>query len=192
MPFYMCSIIKTIALRNISNTMDFDIITLRKPRASDGHALHKLVARCAPLDPNSVYCNLLQCSDFADTAIAAEGRNGELVGFISGYRPPARPDTLFVWQVAVDSRCRGQKLGQKMLLALIERLAPAGVRYIETTITPGNLASENLFARVFATLSAPVERSVLFSRQEHFEGEHDDEVLYRAGPFTPTSPNTNS
>lgn len=172
--------------------MDSDIITLRKPRASDGHALHELVARCAPLDQNSVYCNLLQCSDFADTAIAAETPTGELVGFISGYRPPARPDTLFVWQVAVDSRCRGQKLGQKMLLALVERLAPGGVNHIETTITPGNLASEKLFARVFATLSAPVEKRVLFSRQEHFAGEHEDEVLYRAGPFALTSPNLNA
>src|SRR5690606_42164986 len=66
----------------------------------------ELVARCQPLDTNSVYCNLLQCSDFADTAIAAEDANGQLVGFISGYRPPSRPDTLFVWQVAVDASMR--------------------------------------------------------------------------------------
>ncbi len=170
--------------------MDSDIFTLRKPKATDGLALHKLVERCSPLDPNSVYCNLLQCSHFAETAIAAENADGELVGFISGYRPPERQDTLFVWQVAVDARCRGQKLGQRMLLALTERLAPVGVRYIETTITPGNIASETLFARVFAALSAPVERSVLFSREEHFEGQHDDEMLYRAGPFKLVKPNS--
>jgi L-2,4-diaminobutyric acid acetyltransferase len=170
--------------------MESDIITLRKPKATDGPVLHKLVERCAPLDPNSIYCNLLQCSDFADTAVAAEDENGELVGFVSGYRPPKRPDTLFVWQVAVDARCRGKKLGQKMLFALAERLAPEGVRYIETTITPGNVASETLFTRVFEALSAPVERSVLFSRDEHFEGKHDDEVLYRAGPFTLNTPNS--
>lgn len=170
--------------------MDSDIFTLRKPEVTDGLALHKLVERCTPLDPNSIYCNLLQCSHFAETAIAAENADGELVGFISGYRPPERPDTLFVWQVAVDARCRGQKLGQRLLLALTERLAPAGVQYIETTITPGNIASETLFARVFAALSAPVERSVLFSREEHFEGRHDDEMLYRAGPFKLATPNS--
>ncbi|MBA4502143.1 diaminobutyrate acetyltransferase [Marinobacterium marinum] len=163
--------------------MESDIFTLRKPEAADGLALHKLVERCSPLDPNSIYCNLLHCSHFADTAIAAENADGELVGFISGYQPPGRADTLFIWQVAVDAACRGQKLGQKMLLALTERLAPAGVQYIETTITPGNVASETLFARVFAALSAPVERSVLFSRAVHFGGEHEDEMLYRAGPF---------
>lgn len=170
--------------------MDSDIFKLRKPEATDGFALNKLVERCAPLDPNSVYCNLLQCSHFADTGIAAEDAEGELVGFISGYRPPDRPDTLFVWQVAVDSRCRGKKLAQKMLLALTERLAPEGIQYIETTITPGNVASETLFARVFAALSAPVERSVLFSRAEHFDGRHDDEILYRAGPFKLSAPNS--
>ncbi len=170
--------------------MDSDIFTLRKPEATDGFTLHKLVERCSPLDPNSVYCNLLHCSHFAETAIAAENADGELVGFISGYRPPERQDTLFVWQVAVDARCRGHKLGQRMLLALTERLAPSGVQYIETTITPGNVASETLFARVFAALSAPVERSVLFSREEHFEGQHDDEMLYRAGPFKLAKPNS--
>jgi len=170
--------------------MESDIFTLRKPTAKDGYPLHKLVERCSPLDPNSIYCNLLHCSEFADTAIAAEDEQGELVGFISGYRPPARPDTLFVWQVAVDARCRGKKLGQKMLLELAQRLAPEGVQYIETTITPGNVASETLFARVFAALSAPVERSVLFSKEEHFAGLHDDEIIYRAGPFKLSTQNS--
>src|SRR5690554_7291512 len=70
--------------------------SLRRPRATDGYALNQLVKRCPPLDTNSVYCNLLQCSDFSATGIAAEDSQGELVGFISGYRPPSRPDTLFV------------------------------------------------------------------------------------------------
>ncbi len=163
--------------------MNFSHIQLRKPRAQDGAAVHDLISRCPPLDTNSIYCNLLQCHDFADTSIAAVAGSGQLVGFISGYRPPSRPDTLFVWQVAVDSRCRGQKLGQRMLLELVQRLAPEGVQYIETTITPDNEASQALFARIFSALSAPVTRSVLFARKDHFGGAHDDEVLYRAGPF---------
>ena len=77
--------------------MDLTPVTLRKPESTDGYALNSLVERCKPLDTNSVYCNLLQCHDFADTAIAAETADGDLVGFISGYRPPARQDTLFVW-----------------------------------------------------------------------------------------------
>lgn len=158
--------------------------TLRQPTAADGFALNQLVARCQPLDTNSVYCNLLQCADFADTAIAAETDDGDLVGFISGYRPPARPDTLFVWQVAVDSRMRGQGLALKMLLALVERTRAVGVTRLETTISPGNDASEALFKKAFRLLGAEYTTEVLFSRETHFNEQHDDEVIYRAGPFT--------
>ena len=74
-----------------------EALSFRVPTASDGAALHQLVANCPPLDPNSFYCNLLQCSHFADTAVAVE-YEGKLVGFISGYIPPGKPDTLFVWR----------------------------------------------------------------------------------------------
>lgn len=158
--------------------------SLREPQATDGYALNQLVERCPPLDTNSVYCNLLQCTDFSATSIAAVNTQGELVGFISGYRPPARPDTLFIWQVAVDSSMRGQGLALKMLMGLTERTAAVGVRWLETTISPGNTASEALFAKAFRQLGVEPETRVLFSRAEHFDGQHDDEVLYRAGPFS--------
>ncbi len=160
-------------------------ITFRKPRSTDGHPLNQLISRCPPLDTNSTYCNLLQCTHFADTSIAAVTQQDELVGFISGYIPPSRPDTLFVWQVAVDERCRGQNVAQRMLMALIDRCqSEQSLHYIETTITPGNTASEALFSRVYQQLSAPIEKTVLFSRKNHFADQHDDEVLWRGGPFT--------
>jgi len=167
-------------------------VTLRRPTDGDGLPLHELVARCQPLDTNSVYCNLLQCSDFADTAIAAEDARGQLVGFISGYRPPSRPDTLFVWQVAVDASMRGQGLALRMLMALTERVARQGVRFMETTISPDNAASQALFKRAFAQLEADYSTRTLFSRAEHFAGKHEDEVLYRAGPFDATNPEKES
>ena len=167
-------------------------VTLRRPNDGDGFPLHELVARCQPLDTNSVYCNLLQCSDFADTAIAAEDAQGQLVGFISGYRPPSRPDTLFVWQVAVDASMRGQGLALRMLLALTERVASQGVRFLETTISPDNGASQALFKKAFAQLGADYSTRTLFSRTEHFAGKHEDEVLYRAGPFGVSNPEKES
>ena len=84
-----------------------DQLHLRQPTATDGANLFELVAQCPPLDGNSMYCNLLQCSHFADTSVAAE-TDGELVGFISAYRVPERRDTLFVWQVAVGASARGR------------------------------------------------------------------------------------
>src|SRR5690606_16004247 len=83
-------------------------VTFRSPDATDGSDVYKLISRCQPLDTNSMYCNLLQCSRFAQTAVAAE-MNGELVGFVSGYRLPQQPDTLFVWQVAVDKKARSEE-----------------------------------------------------------------------------------
>jgi len=146
------------------------------------------VARCQPLDRNSVYCNLLQCSDFADTGIAAEDAQGRLVGFISGYRPPRRPDTLFVWQVAVAPEARGQGLALRMLLALVSRVAAEGVRYLETSIAPANQASQALFRRAFERLGIEHGTAILFGRERHFAGEHEDEVLYRAGPLADPLP----
>ena len=159
-----------------------DNITFRKPRSTDGLAVNRLIADCPPLDTNSVYCNLLQCSHFADTSIAVE-RDGELVGFISGYRPPAKPETLFVWQVAVSPNARGIGLGKRMLATLAERLRPAGVKFIDTTITPDNEASWALFRSVARQFGADTAEDPFFLGDEHFGGNHADEILLRIGPF---------
>ena len=168
--------------------MEINDIRFRPPVAEDGLALNELVARCPPLDTNSVYCNLLQCTHFADTSIAAV-ENGRLIGFVSGYRPPARPDTLFVWQVALDESYRGRGIAKAMLLRLFERLQPQGIRRIETTISPGNQASEGLFRSLFRTLNLSCRTQLLFGRDQHFAGRHDDEILYRAEP-APTETNS--
>ena len=157
-----------------------EALSLRVPRPTDGVALHQLVANCPPLDPNSLYCNLLQCSHFADTAVAAEV-DGKLVGFISGYTPPGKPDTLFVWQVAVDASMRGQGLGGKMLGALVER---TGATWMETTVTLDNAASWGMFRSFARKRGAECEDcGPLFDRDRHFGGLHDSEHLARLGPF---------
>ena len=161
-------------------------IVYRPPRKEDGADVWRLIQSCEPLDENSLYCNLLQCDHFGDTCIAAERTSdGALVGWVSAYLLPDEDDTLFVWQVAVDSSMRGQGLALRMLLALTERVAREhGVRYMETTISPDNAASQALFKRAFDKLGADCTTRTLFSRAEHFAGQHEDEVLYRAGPFT--------
>ncbi|MDZ8117654.1 diaminobutyrate acetyltransferase [Pontiella agarivorans] len=153
------------------------------PVSTDGYALHRLVAACPPLDPNSAYCNLLQCSHFNETAICAK-EQGNLVGFISGYLIPDRPDTLFVWQVAVAESARGQGLAGRMLIALLERPACRNVRFLETTITPSNGASQAVFTKLAAVLEVPVNVSAGFDRNTHFEGAHESEELWRIGPIT--------
>lgn len=159
-----------------------DSIILRQPQAQDGPRLHKLVASCKPLDENSIYCNLLQTSHFAQTAVAAE-KDGELVGFVSGYRIPQRPDTYFLWQVAVAENGRGCGLAGRMILDILGREGNRDMRYLETTITPDNEASWALFRSFARKLGAELEHQVHFTRETHFHGAHDDEHLLRIGPF---------
>lgn len=164
----------------MSNTIE-----LRTPTLSDGMEVFRLVERCPPLDANSSYCNFLQCGHFAQTSVAAE-MNGELVGFISGYKKPEQPDTLFVWQVAVDERARGQGLASKMLLHILQRPNCQSVNHLETTITEDNKGSWALFERLAKTLTADLNSSIFLDKQKHFDGLHDSEALVRIGPFTNT------
>lgn len=161
-------------------------VVLRIPTATDGPALSKLVGLCPPLDENSRYCNLLQVSHFAETSVVAE-LDGELVGAITGYLRPGHPEILFVWQVAVLAKMRGQKLAKRMLMHILERPQCADVHYIETTITPDNKASWGLFEGIAKALGAPLKKSVHFERQKHFAGAHEDEMLCRIGPFDTNS-----
>ena len=157
-------------------------ISLRTPIPTDGAAVHSLISRCPPLDQNSMYCNLLQCTHWAETCVIAE-RDGRAVGFVSGFLVPERADTLFVWQVAVAEEARGAGLAGRMLDALLERAACADVTRLETTITRDNAGSWALFRRFAQRHDAALEESTLFDRERHFAGGHASEVLARIGPF---------
>lgn len=152
----------------------------------DGPALHRLVEVCTPLDTNSLYCNLLQSSHFAATSIAAKAED-VLIGSITGYRIPERPDTLFIWQVAVHPQARGQGIAIRMLRALMARPSLADIRFIETTITEDNSASWRLFLKFADECSAETQRSIMFEKAQHFDGHHDSEQLLRIGPFAEES-----
>lgn len=148
-------------------------------------ALNRLVEASPPLDTNSVYCNLLQCEHFSETSVCAR-QDDELVGFISGYRIPNRPDTLFVWQVVVAESVRGQGLAFRMLNELLERPSCSGVYFVETTITASNNASQALFRKFADRLAAPAGITPGFDENRHFDGQHESEQLWRIGPVSKT------
>ena len=156
-------------------------IVLRQPKKQDGIHVHHLIASCKPLDINSLYCNILQCHHFSDTSILAE-LNGKIVGFISGYRLPEQPDTLFVWQVAVSPEVRGSGLATRMLSSLIKRHQD-NISFLHTSITESNAASWNTFRRIAKQFDAPLNSDVLFDRDQHLDGKHDTEFLVQIGPF---------
>ncbi|HEY9317791.1 MULTISPECIES: diaminobutyrate acetyltransferase [Achromobacter] len=162
--------------------------TMRLPHRKDGAAIHRLIAECPPLDLNSLYAYLLLCEQFSDTCVIAESAGGRIDGFISAYVIPARPDVLFVWQVAVHARARGHRLGRAMLRELLQRKQLAHVRHLETTVGPDNQASRRSFTGLAGELGAHVSEQPFFDRQLFGGADHEDEMLLRIGPFALPAP----
>ncbi|MFI6940713.1 diaminobutyrate acetyltransferase [Streptomyces sp. NPDC050418] len=169
-----------------AQALPFKGVRLDSPEVKDGAALWRIARDSKTLDLNSSYSYLLWCRDFSGTSVVARDEQGEPVGFITAYIRPESPQTLLVWQVAVDAAHRGRGLAATLLDGLARRVAGThGVNRVETTITPGNTASERLFTSFAARHGAPLEREVLFSAEEFPDGSaHDPEVLYLIGPFT--------
>lgn len=113
------------------------------------------------------------------------GTEDRLLGYISAYIHPQDPSVLFVWQVAVHAQARGQRLANQMLSNLLQRKELATVNYIETTVGPDNQASRQVFRRLAAGLSAPMQESTLFPASLFGNQNHEDEPLLRIGPFMP-------
>jgi L-2,4-diaminobutyric acid acetyltransferase len=162
--------------------------TLRPPVRADGKRIHSLVRDCKPLDENSCYAYLLLCEHFADTCVVAETDDQELAGFISAYIPPAKPDVVFVWQVAVSARARGAVLGGAMLRDLIQRDACRQVRYLETTVSPSNTASQRMFEKFAGNVEAKCLSEPLFDTKDFSEPGHEPETLFRIGPLNVDAP----
>lgn len=155
---------------------------MRRPKALDGHAVHQLIDRCPPLDENSLYCNLLQCTHFADTCVLALAEDNP-VGFASAYLIPRQRDALFVWQIAVAPEVRNRGLGGRMLMEILRRPACANIRYLKTTITETNDPSWSLFRALARTFETQLERQVLFDRDTHMHRSADTEILVTIGPI---------
>ncbi|MFJ3644341.1 diaminobutyrate acetyltransferase [Streptomyces sp. NPDC090108] len=160
-------------------------LLIDRPAPADGAALWRLARDSKTLDLNSSYSYLLWCRDFAGTSAVARDADGEPVGFVTGYVRPERPRTLLVWQVAVDPAHRGRGIAAALLDGLVARLASErGITGVETTITPGNAASERLFASFAARHGAELTHEVLFPAYLFPDGPHDPEILHRIGPLT--------
>ncbi|KJR06022.1 diaminobutyrate acetyltransferase [Gordonia sihwensis] len=155
-------------------------VTFRRPRARDGKRIWEIARDSRVLDVNSPYAYVLWSQDFSETSIVAEF-DGDVVGFATGYRRPAAPDTLMVWQVAVDETQRGKQIAKRMVCELFRHCAHAGVVAINTTISPDNQASQRLFAGAARALGLQLTREPFFSA-ELFIDSHEPEDLYLLTP----------
>lgn len=152
---------------------------MRPTRLGDGAAMWQFIADHGGLELNTAYAYLVLADDFADTCIVAEDGQ-ELAGFVLGYRPPTRPDTLFVWQVGVSPTHRGQGLARRMILALLDRM---GASYLEATVTPSNTASRRLFRSVAEARGTTCDVSEYLTEGHFPEQGHEAEEKFRIGPL---------
>ncbi|MFC5651080.1 diaminobutyrate acetyltransferase [Paenibacillus solisilvae] len=160
-----------------------DELLLGKPSASDGVRVWRLVKEVGSLDLNSVYSYIMLCDIFRDTCILAV-KDDAVIGFVSAYRRPDRPQTLFVWQIAVASSLRGRGLGKRMLRELLGRKENADIRYVESTIGPDNTASWRLFLRLADEKGGQSDVSECYPAKFFPEvSAHEPELLLRIGPF---------
>lgn len=168
-------------------------VLLRAPVLDDAAAMWR--AAQAGLDINSPYSYLMLAEHFADTCAVAlptvsggpgsgEPDSGDVAGFVTGFCPPAAPDTLFIWQIAVAPTHRRQGLGVGMLDHLVDRPRQRPLRFLDATVTPTNEASARMFEHFAVARGAPFEWQPLFER-EHFPdpAAHEPERRVRIGPF---------
>jgi L-2,4-diaminobutyric acid acetyltransferase len=151
-------------------------IAYREPRLSDGARIHQMVLRAGTLDVNSAYLYFLLADHFHATCVLAES-DSELAGFLTAYRLPDAPSTLFVWQVAVSPEMRGQGVASGLLQALETRSWFPDIRRVELTISPDNPASQGLFTRWANRLNQPIQKKPYLST-ELLGADHQPEDTY--------------
>ncbi len=163
-------------------------VSLRTPRPYDGSMIWQLVKDTGVLDLNSPYAYFLLGEHFADTCLIAE-HDGKIVGFVSAYIHPEKPDTLFVWQIGVAAVARRQGLALHLLLALLQRKSCRNVKSIQTTITPSNKPSRALFKALAQAVNGDLlEQSDYFRSQWFPQGNHEPESLFTIHPVRPDTP----
>eukprot|EP01006_Ploeotia_vitrea_P023335 TRINITY_DN55772_c0_g1_i1.p1 TRINITY_DN55772_c0_g1~~TRINITY_DN55772_c0_g1_i1.p1 ORF type:complete len:258 (+),score=96.21 TRINITY_DN55772_c0_g1_i1:36-809(+) len=175
-----------------------DDYTFRVPELSkgDGAAMQRVARDSKVLETNTLYCYVMYVDHFgADGCIVVERtpEDGEeteeqggrrVVGYVQGHRIPERPDTVFVWQVGVDSSDRRRGLARRLLFELASRLAKErDVKYLEATVTPSNTASRKLFRSFARSVDAECVESEHYTDDVFGSSGHEPEDLFRIGPF---------
>ncbi|MCK9794930.1 diaminobutyrate acetyltransferase [Isoptericola sp. 4D.3] len=178
---------------------DDDTLTIRPPTPVDGATMWQLARDSGSLDLNSSYAYLLLADHFSATsrlallARGADGGEGDPVGFLAGYRLPADPATLFVWQVAVAPQARGRRVAGQLLDAVVDGASPGGsapdggpaVTRVHTTVTTDNASSRRVFARWAAERGATLRETTGYETT-HFPDGHEAEPLLVIKGFGPS------
>ncbi len=144
--------------------------------------MFRIVKESKVLDVNSSYSYLMWSKYFNQTSIIAECENN-VIGFVSGFLQPESPDTLFIWQVAVDHKHRGKGLATKLIEQLLNQLESEKVNFLEATVTPSNIPSSKLFKGIAKKKDTNYRIFECFSEEQFPDSVHEPEMTYRIGPL---------
>lgn len=161
-------------------------LSIRNTKADDGKRIWRLAVDSGRLDVNSSYCYIMLCDYFSDTCFVAE-IDGEAAGFVTSFIHPSNPELLFVWQMAVAEEHRGQGIAELLLHHLMESESCKKVRYLETTVSPGNSASRRVLSKLSERIGTSMVISKGYTSVLFPEGKHEEEPLIRLGPLQKTS-----
>lgn len=159
-----------------------ETLVVRNVTVDDAAEIRRIVCDSGVLDVNSLYTYLLLCRQFRSTCLVAETA-GRVAGFVTAWKPPEEPDTIFVWQIGVDAGARGRGVASRLLDRLLGLPACREVDYLTTTITPDNKPSQALFRSLADRLHAECRVTAYFERSL-FNGAHEPEELFRIGPIS--------
>ena len=162
--------------KDVSQSQTSTDAVFRVPTAADGLRMWEIARDSQVLDLNSEYAYVLWGKEFSESSVVVESE-GRVVGFVTGFIRPGEPDTIFVWQVGVDSDQRGKGLAKRMLHAIMDRLAPSGVMRLRTTVSPDNEASKRTFGAMARERGLTLTDEAYISADLLGEG-HEPEDLY--------------
>lgn len=171
-----------ITISSTETLLDADGVGIRAPSPDEGALLWEIARDAGGLDLNSPYAYMMSSRHFPETTALAE-LYGKPAGFVMAHRIPARPDVLFIWQVAVLPVFRGLGIAQRMFNNLLAREVNSGVRVMEATVTPSNVSSAALFSAFAKSRNAELEIRTGYPAAEFPEGHgHEAEDLYVISP----------
>lgn len=156
-------------------------IQFSPPAMQDGALMWEL-ARQSTLDNNSAYKYMMMSAYFSETCVVAK-HNDQVVGFITGFVPPEQQDTIFVWQIGVDTSFKGKGIGSKLLQQLLNQQPKDKIKFMEATITPSNKASQALFEKLARDYQTECQFEPFFTQDLFPNEDYEEELKFRIGPF---------
>jgi ribosomal protein S18 acetylase RimI-like enzyme len=105
---------------------------------------------------------------FDGTSFVAEGKDGELVGFVCGFLSQTADDEAYIHFVGVDPEQRGEGLGRALYERFFDEVAANGRSVVRCVTSPVNRRS----VAFHESLGFEVERTV-----PDYDGPGEDRVL---------------